>query len=161
MARWQRSSPELVARFQAALPDDPRVERRSMFGYPAAFVGGNLFAGLHEERCLLRLGDAQRAALLAEPGAHPFEPMPGRAMREYVVVPPRLVAERGALVQWLAEAFRHARTLPPKAKRPAIRAPKTTAKTAAAAREAPAAGRGSEAAAARGRGVRRPKPRRG
>jgi hypothetical protein len=65
--------------------------------------------------------------------------MPGRVMREYVVVPSRLVAERGALVQWLGEAFRYARTLPPKAKRPAIRAPTTTAaprasKTAPAAR---------------------------
>jgi TfoX/Sxy family transcriptional regulator of competence genes len=127
MAKWQKSSPELVARFQDALPDDPRVERRSMFGYPAAFVGGNMFAGLHEERCVLRLDDARRAALLAEPGARAFEPMPGRMMREYVVVPSRLVAERGALMKWLAEAFRYARALPPKAKRPPIRAPKTAA----------------------------------
>ena len=124
MGKWQKSSPELVARFQAALPDDPGVERRSMFGYPAAFVGGNMFAGLHEERCLVRLDEAPRATLLAEPGAVTFAPMPVRPMREYVVVPLDLVGDPKELAAWLGKAFAYARRLPPKAKRPVARAPK-------------------------------------
>jgi len=46
---WRKSPDDLIALFYAALPEDPRVERRKMFGYPCAFVGGNLFSGLHAD----------------------------------------------------------------------------------------------------------------
>jgi hypothetical protein len=75
---WRPSPPELIRRFDAAIPAG--VERRKMFGYSAAFLGGRLFAGLHQESVVLRLGPADRAELLAVPGAERFEPMPGRAM---------------------------------------------------------------------------------
>jgi hypothetical protein len=47
---WRKSPDDLIARFHAALPDDPRIECRKMFGYPCAFVGGNLFTGAESER---------------------------------------------------------------------------------------------------------------
>jgi TfoX/Sxy family transcriptional regulator of competence genes len=53
-----------------------------MFGYPAVFVNGNLFAGLHQENFILRLSEAHRTALCSQHGAQLFEPMPGRRMRE-------------------------------------------------------------------------------
>jgi len=59
---WAKSPPALVDAFAAALPDDPRVERRSMFGYPAAFANGQLFTGLHQSDLMVRLGDTDRAA---------------------------------------------------------------------------------------------------
>ncbi len=90
---WQKSPETLVQTFTAALPDDPRIERRKVFGYPCAFVGGNMFAGLHAASIMVRLPGDAREKLLAEPGASIFEHMPGRPMREYVVVPPQLVAE--------------------------------------------------------------------
>jgi hypothetical protein len=43
---WQKSPAALIARFDELLPKDPRVARRKMFGYPAAFVNGRMFAGL-------------------------------------------------------------------------------------------------------------------
>jgi TfoX/Sxy family transcriptional regulator of competence genes len=112
--RWRKSSPELIERFDAALPDDPRVERRQMFGYPAAFANGQLFTGLHQEDLMVRLGDVERAKLLALPGAKPFEPMPGRTMREYAVVPPALHANRRALRAWMAKALGYVFSLPPR-----------------------------------------------
>lgn len=33
MPKWKKSSPALVERFEAALPRDPRVEPKKMFGY--------------------------------------------------------------------------------------------------------------------------------
>jgi hypothetical protein len=36
-------------------------------------------------------------------------------MREYVVVPPVMVADTGALREWLERAFDYASALPPKA----------------------------------------------
>ena len=62
---WRKSPPALIAAFDAALPDDPHVERRKMFGYPAAFAHGHLSTGLHQETLMVRLGEAQRAKLLA------------------------------------------------------------------------------------------------
>ncbi len=114
-SRWKKSPPDLIARFDAALPRDERVERRSMFGYPCAFTNGNMFCGLHEDRLVVRLPEADRRILLEEPGARIFEPMPGRLMKEYVVVPRPL--SNPELSKWLATALRYAAALPPKAAR--------------------------------------------
>lgn len=113
---WRKSPPALIAAFDAALPDDAHVERRKMFGYPAAFAHGHLFTGLHQETLMVRLGEAERAAL-GKLGGAPFEPMPGRAMREYVVVPTAIVADRRALAAWLKRGLAYVGSLP--AKRPA------------------------------------------
>ncbi len=114
---WKKSSERLKAVFDAALPADRRVERRQMFGYPSAFVNGHLFTGLHEERMMVRLDEVGRAELLGMEGAHTFEPMKGRPMKEYVVVPAHLHDDLGALRHWTARALSYAATLPPKAKR--------------------------------------------
>jgi len=114
--RWKRSPSELVALFEAVFPDDTRAERRQMFGYPAGFVNGNLFTGLHQDDFMVRLGEDDRAALL-DAGGRPFEPMPGRAMHGYAVVPTALHRDRRRLAVWVARAFEHALTLPRKGKR--------------------------------------------
>jgi len=117
---WKKSPPQLIERFGTALPSDERVERRSMFGYPCAFVNGNMFCGLHEDRLIVRLAEPERARLLEEPGARQFEPFPGRRMTEYVVVPDPLA--NPSLQRWLSRAFKYAASLPPKpARRPAKR----------------------------------------
>jgi TfoX/Sxy family transcriptional regulator of competence genes len=110
---WKKSPPQLVETFHGALPDDPRVERRTMFGCPCAFVRGNMFTGLHQESMILRLPEAERAAM---PGARPFEPLPGRFMREYVVVPPAILASGPELKAWAGKALAYAASLPPKKK---------------------------------------------
>jgi TfoX/Sxy family transcriptional regulator of competence genes len=112
--RWRRSPPELAVAFDAALPDDPRIERRPMFGFPCAFTGGRLFAGLHQADILVRLDEPDREKLLAEPGARVFEPMKGRPMREYVLVPPALHANPRALRGWIARALEFTAAMPPK-----------------------------------------------
>lgn len=115
---WQKSPDGLIALFYAALPDDPRVEHRKMFGYPCAFVAGNLFAGLHQESVIVRLAEHERAAAIADRGARMFEPMPGRPMRGYIVLPDATLKGRGKLTVWLQRALDYATSLPPKAKRP-------------------------------------------
>ena len=35
-----------IERFRSAVPDDPRVEVKPMFGNLGAFVNGNMFMGL-------------------------------------------------------------------------------------------------------------------
>ena len=114
MPKWSKSSAELSRTFELAVKPLPGAELRKMFGYPCAFVNGQMFAGLHQENLFLRLPAPDREEFLALPGATPFEPMPGRPMREYVVVPPEMVAATSALSPWLEKALVYAASLPEK-----------------------------------------------
>jgi len=114
---WKKSPPALVASFADLVAPFRDAERRSMFGYPAAFVKGNMFAGLHEDRLVLRLDDAMAAAA-KQRGARDFEPMPGRTMKGWVAVPHTLVEDR-AVPTWLERAHQHARTMKAKTRKKA------------------------------------------
>jgi len=111
---WKKASPELIDLFASVIPRDPRIESRQMFGFPCCFVGGNMFAGLHEDNLVLRLDEPTRAELVAAGGA-PFVPMPGRAMKEYVAVPHSFYRQPDALRSWLERALAYGLSLPKKA----------------------------------------------
>ena len=114
MPRWKPAPKDLGSAFERVAGALTDVEVRKMFGYPAAFLGGNMFTGLHEDRMILRLSEENRAIVLREKGARIFEPMPGRPMREYVVVPESFLASPPKLTEWLNRAQAYARTLPRK-----------------------------------------------
>lgn len=118
MPKFEKSSPDLVARFQAALDRHAAADitRRQMFGFPCAWMAGNMLSGLFAEAWWVRVSEPDREALLALPGAHQFEVMPGRAMGRYVVMPPDVVADDARLDGWLDKAVAFTRTLPPKSK---------------------------------------------
>jgi TfoX/Sxy family transcriptional regulator of competence genes len=116
MPAFTRPPAALVETFQRAIGELPDVQPRPMFGYPAAFTRTQMFASLFQDKMILRLSEADRAAL-ARDGARPFEPMPGRPMREYVVVPDAVRASPATLRAWLTKAHAYAASLPPKKKR--------------------------------------------
>lgn len=118
MTTWRKSPQELIDLFDATLPADPRVQRRKMFGYPAAFLNGHLFCGLHQEDMILKLAPQDREMLVAGYGARTFEPMPGRTMREYLVAPQSLLAQREKLTAWMRQSIDYVATLPEKLPRP-------------------------------------------
>lgn len=113
---WRKSPPSLIALFDRVLPHDARIERRKMFGYPAAFLNGKLFAGLHQESFILKLSEADRDRLRAAYRAKVFEPWPGRYMREYMVLPKRLLGDSAALDNWLRRSMKYVARLAPQAK---------------------------------------------
>ncbi len=133
--KWRKSPEALVRTFEGIVPDDPRVERRKMFGYPAVFLSGKLFMSLFQDSLVLRLSEDDRKSFLRLDGAAAFEPMPGRAMREYVVAPPAMVERPQSLRPWIRRSLDYARTVPPKSAkrgasaRPAKRATGATAKS--------------------------------
>jgi TfoX/Sxy family transcriptional regulator of competence genes len=131
MKKWTPSSPELIARFDACLPKAAGVERRQMFGYPCAFVNGNMFTGLHEHRVIVRLPENDRDTLTQTPAASPFVVM-GKTMREYVAFDQPLASTPRELGSWMKKALAFAQTLPPKAK--AAGARRTASKGTVAAR---------------------------
>ena len=113
MPDFRKSPPELVARFDelAVLAGD--ADRKQMFGYPVCVLSGNMFMGLHQDSLILRLADADRAQFLSRYDSGLFEPMPGRPMKEYVVVPPALVYD-DAVAEWVRRSRTFAEQLPAK-----------------------------------------------
>ena len=118
MPTFEKSPPELVERFNATLDRHgaPDIVRKKMFGYPCAWINGNMATGLFASQWWVRVSEPDREALLALPGARPFEVMPGKAMGRYVTMPATLVADDVAVDAWLEKAIAFTRTLPPKTK---------------------------------------------
>jgi TfoX/Sxy family transcriptional regulator of competence genes len=112
--KFEKAPASLVATFDRALARSGG-ERRQMFGYPCAFEAGQMFCGIFGPTIVVRLAEAEREAFLAK-GARPFEPMPGRRMKEYVVLPAAVVGDDAKLTRWFETARGYAKTLPPKKK---------------------------------------------
>jgi TfoX/Sxy family transcriptional regulator of competence genes len=123
MTKWEKSPESLVQLFDRVVRNDPAVERRKMFGYPCAFVNGNMFTGLFGKEMFVRLAAEERLSLIGEQGAEPFEPMPGRPMKDYVVVPPDLMTREAAVIKLVARSLTFAMSLAPKIRKTGAKKP--------------------------------------
>lgn len=85
--------------------------RKPMFGGTGYILNGNMLAGVHKDRLILRLGDGA-PALLLDPRVRPFD-ITGRPMKGWVMVGPGGIDDDD-LVLWLSRAKAHAESLPPK-----------------------------------------------
>lgn len=112
--KFRKPSEETVALLTQTTAPMPGVTSRNMFGCLCVFVNGNMLAGVFEESIFVRL-DSDERAKLAKTGAQPFEPIPGRPMREYMVVTPATMQSKTRLNAWLEKAYAYAASLPPKA----------------------------------------------
>ncbi len=117
MKKWKPAPGEAVAAFETATSGLAGAKPRKMFGYSCVFAKGNMFAGLHEAGMVIRLPDEQRAEFLRLKGAKQFEPMPGRVMREYVVVPKVLLNAPRKLRPWAEKSLAYVSSLPPRPKK--------------------------------------------
>ena len=114
--KFEKSSPELVARFGEVLDRvaTPDTSRRPMFGYPCAWVGGNMATGLFAQHWWVRLPPDELARVLASGEATTFQVMPGREMKGYAVMPDAVVADDRQVDDWVRRALAYTATLPPK-----------------------------------------------
>jgi hypothetical protein len=103
----------MVERMGAVLDRDPAATRQKRFGYPAAFVGGNMATGLFADRWVVRLPDTEIEPAKAA-GAGPFEPLPGKPMKAFVVIPAADVDDDAAIATWVERGLAHAASMPPK-----------------------------------------------
>jgi TfoX/Sxy family transcriptional regulator of competence genes len=81
-----KPSEEAKAAFARLVPDGPAVTLKPMFGQLSAFVNGNMFCGLFGDDLVVRLPEPE-IAKVKQKGGHDFEPMAGRKMGGYVMVP--------------------------------------------------------------------------
>jgi|WetSurMetagenome_2_1015567.scaffolds.fasta_scaffold377287_2 hypothetical protein len=111
---WVKASEERKTLIEQAM-SGVDSEKKQMFGYPCYFINGNMFSGLFQDSVFLRLPEEQKPALSARYGKlSPLEPMPGRPMKDYVVLPEKLLASAGKLAEVLKAAASAAAALPPK-----------------------------------------------
>lgn len=97
-------------RFEELAEVVPEADRKLVFGGPACLVGGNMFFGAHAVGVFVKLPPDQAEELMAE-GGKQFEPMPGRAMGGFVVLPD------GDVSDWVRRSYEYAKSLPPKKKK--------------------------------------------
>ena len=84
-----KAGPKTVARFDRLAETFVArgATRSQMFGMPVLKAGDKVFAGTFGDAMTFKLGpdDLERARALT--GVEPFEPMKGRRMKEWVLVP--------------------------------------------------------------------------
>ena len=86
-----------------------------MFGHPAFFIRGNMFAGIFGDDIFIRLSSESRDVIFKSfDEAAPFEPLEGRVMRQYVVLPQSIYDDSALFHLWLGRAFEYAFGLAPK-----------------------------------------------
>ncbi len=108
-----RPSEGAKAAFLELVPGDPAVATRPMFGNLAAFVNGNMFTGLFGEDLFVRLPEAE-SVQVKQQGGRDFEPMPGRAMKGYVMLPVTWRKQPDIARRWVTRSLTLARKLPAK-----------------------------------------------
>jgi TfoX/Sxy family transcriptional regulator of competence genes len=115
MPKLEKSSPALLQAFAQVMATQPMAQTKTVFGSPAAFANGQMFAGIQNESFFLRLPDAERESFMQTVSAQRWEPIAGRPMREYVVVPAPLIESPDQLNAWLGKSIAYVQSLPPKA----------------------------------------------
>ncbi len=115
---WEKPSPELSRILDEATEPFAVIERRKMFGCPAFYINGNMFAGVYGQQLFLRLPPEQREELHSGLGAKPFEPMAGRPMKEYVAMPEAVWSDPAAMDEWMRRSVEFVAAMPAKLPKP-------------------------------------------
>ena len=112
--KWQKSPQELVELMVERMKG-VKCDHKKMFGYPAYFVDGKMFAGLFADQVFLRLSEEDQIKLIGEyPYVKHFEPVEGRVMKNYMVIPREVYSSGEAFKHWLISSLEYTRTLPKK-----------------------------------------------
>jgi TfoX/Sxy family transcriptional regulator of competence genes len=106
----------LGVRLEQAVGGTLDLRFRAMFGGLSVYSGDKIFATLSDVGIGLKLGEADRLALLREPGAKPLQYDPDQPpSKTYVVLPPQIVADDSELALWVRRSADFVATLPAKA----------------------------------------------
>jgi TfoX/Sxy family transcriptional regulator of competence genes len=120
--KMPKPSEKAKSAFTALVPGEPSITLRPMFGNLAAFVNGNMFAGLFGEGLFVRLPDVEAAKVK---GGRPFEPVAGHRMGGYVMVQADWQSRPAAVKPLISRALALTRAMPAKARKPTAAAKKT------------------------------------
>jgi TfoX/Sxy family transcriptional regulator of competence genes len=114
MPKWTKAPEALVDQFNQLITGLPETESRKMFGYPCAFSSNQMFFGVFQSNLFLRLSESDRKTFIEKFRTKLFEPMPGRPMREYALVPELLLNTPAELKTWIEKSRIYVSQLPVK-----------------------------------------------
>lgn len=115
--KWEKPSQEILELFENLVPEGQIIQRRKMFGYPCGFINNNMFIGVFQNSLFLRLSEKDREIFLDIPDTTRFEPMPGRIMKEYVVIPQEILNDEGQREEWIKKSINYVLSLSLKEKK--------------------------------------------
>ena len=98
---WSKPSESLLDLLEETLAG-VEFERRKMFGQWALFLRGHMFAGVFQDDIFVRIRTEEQDAVRAlSDEIEQFQPLKGRAMKEYLVLPPAIFEDRQTLISVL------------------------------------------------------------
>jgi TfoX/Sxy family transcriptional regulator of competence genes len=100
-------------RLRAELGTLPGLTEKKMFGGICFLLGGNMVCGVLGDDLIMRVGAAQHAASLAQPGARVFD-FSGKPMAGWVMVAPTGYTSEDDLARWVRLAVAYTGSLPAK-----------------------------------------------
>jgi hypothetical protein len=115
--KWKKSPQELVD-FLADALHDVECQKRTLFGFPAYFIKGNMFIAAHEDNIIIKIPNERKNDLKKQyREVGDFEPMPGRVMKEYLVIPKNVYSNKEKFSRLLEVSLEYVSSLPPKIKK--------------------------------------------
>ncbi len=115
--KWMKAPEELKDLLETAMKNID-CEKKPMFGYPAYFINRNLFIGIFQDKIFARLSDHQLVSLRVKyHSISNLEPMPGRPMKSYYVLPKDLYLNSKAFNSLIKSSADYTRSLAPKPKK--------------------------------------------
>ena len=114
---WKKPSEELSKFLEERMvPFD--VKKKMMFGCPVYFANENMISGVFENDIFIRLSEQDRKKIISESDeVMPFEPVKGRVMKEYVVLPDSLYNDPEKFQELLRSSYEYVSSLPAKQKK--------------------------------------------
>jgi len=114
---WKKPSEEL-SQFLDERMASFDVKKKKMFGCPVYFANDNMISGLFENDIFIRLSEQDRKKIISESDeVMPFEPVNGRIMKEYVVLPDSLYNDPRKFQELLRSSYEYVSSLPAKKKK--------------------------------------------
>src|SRR6187397_411401 len=108
---------DLANRIRELIASEDGYAEQKMFGGIGFMIDGHMAVGVSGQGGLMiHCSKEETEALLAKPGARPFE-MRGREMKGWLRVDAESVGTKRALEPWVMQSVAFARALPPKEKK--------------------------------------------
>ena len=112
--KWEKMSLETAKRL-ASIVQPLACQKKPMFGHEVYWVNGNMFAGVFQDSIFFRLSARDQTELLGKfKDAKQFEPMAGRPMKDYVVVPESVLGDKELVNAWMKRSYDFTASLPEK-----------------------------------------------
>ena len=107
---------KLAARLRTLLAGRSGLTEKKMFGGLAFFINGNMAVGVLKDEMVVKYLRERESALLARPGARPFD-FTGKPMSGILLVHPSALAGEDDLAEWIEPGLAAAASKPPKTKK--------------------------------------------